>query len=125
MLTSGHQPRALEKKMQELSAVPFGMSTLDTAVAQVVTYLIRPGHLSWQRALEAFSTKPAHVLGVEAGSLQVGRPADVILIDPEKQWTVCNEDFYSRSRNNPLVGQALYGRVQTVFVGGQRKFSRA
>ena len=125
VLTSGHQPRALEKKMQELSAVPFGMSTLDTAVAQVVTYLIRPGHLSWQRALEAFSTKPAQVLGVEAGSLQVGRPADVILIAPEKQWTVCNDDFYSRSRNNPLVGQALYGRVQTVFVGGQRKFSRA
>lgn len=124
VLTSGHQPRALEKKMQELSAVPFGMSTLDTAVAQVVTYLIRPGYLSWRRALEAFSTKPAHVLGVEAGSLQVGRPADVVLIDPEKQWTVCNDDFYSRSRNNPLIGQTLFGRVQTVFVGGQRKFVR-
>ena len=124
VLTSGHQPRALEKKMQELSAVPFGMSTLDTAVAQVVTYLIRPGHLSWQRALEAFSTKPAHVLGVEAGSLQVGRPADVVLIDPEQQWTVCKDDFYSRSRNNPLVGQTLFGRVKSVFVGGQRKFVR-
>jgi dihydroorotase len=125
ILISGHQPKALEKKMQELSVVPFGMSTLDTALAQMITFLVRPGHLSWPRAIEAFSTKPARVIGVEGGSLRVGQPADVLAFDPNLQWVVGAEDFYSRSRNNPLLGQALHGRTEMVWVDGRLKFCRS
>jgi dihydroorotase len=124
VLTTGHQPKALEKKMQELSAVPFGMSTLDTALAQVITYLVRPGHISWLRAIDALSTKPVRVLGVDGGSLKVGQPADVVVIDPNVQWVVEKDQFYSRSRNSPLIGQTLFGRSRMAWVGGQRKFSR-
>lgn len=124
VITTGHQPKALEKKMQELSAVPFGMSTLDTALAQVITFLIRPGHISWIRAIDALSVKPARVLGLESGALQIGRPADIVLIDPRIAWTVEKDQFHSRSRNNPLVGKTLYGRVSMVWVGGLRKFCR-
>ncbi|MBX3422884.1 MAG: dihydroorotase [Pirellulaceae bacterium] len=124
VLTSGHQPKALEKKMQELSAVPFGMSTLDTALAQVITYLIRPGKLDWCRAIEALTIKPAAVLGIPAGTLQVGSAADVVLIDPDAQWTVDTNHFYSLSHNTPLNGQSLYGRVEMAWVDGQRKFCR-
>ncbi len=122
VISTGHQPKALEKKMQELSAVPFGMSTLDTALAQVITYLIRPGKLSWTRAIDAMSAKPAGVLGVDAGTLGVGKAADVILIDPNIQQTVRAQSFYSRSRNSPLDGQTLIGRVEMVWVDGQRKY---
>ncbi len=124
VISSGHQPRALEKKMQELSAAPFGMSTLDTALAQVITYLIRPGKLSWLRAIDALSTQPARVLGIEAGTLLPGRPGDVVLIDPSVEWTVDTNDFHSRSRNSPLGGKPLAGQVQMVWVDGKRKFSR-
>jgi dihydroorotase len=124
VITTGHQPKALEKKMQELSAVPFGMSTLDTALAQVITYLVRPGHVSWIRAIDALSAKPARVLGVEGGSLKAGQPADVVLIDPDVQWVVDKDQFYSRSRNSPFIGKTLFGRSQMVWVGGQRKFCR-
>ena len=124
VLTSGHQPRALEKKMQELSAAPFGMSTLDTAVAQMVTHLIRPGHVSWSRAVDAFSARPARVLGIDAGSLAVGKSADVVVIDPEVQWAVTPDQFHSRSRNSPLLGQQLYGRAEKVWVAGVCKYDR-
>lgn len=124
VLTSGHQPRALEKKMQELSAAPFGMSTLDTAVAQMVTHLIRPGHVSWSRAVDAFSARPARVLGIDAGSLVVGKSADVVVIDPEAQWEVTPDQFHSRSRNSPLLGQQLYGRAEKVWVAGVCKYDR-
>jgi dihydroorotase len=122
VLTSGHQPRALEKKMQELTAVPYGMSTLDTALAQVITYLIAPGKLSWPRAIDALSTQPARTLGIQAGSLEIGRPADVVAIDPKATWTVNTSCFHSLSRNNPLVGKQLQGQVQMVWLDGQRKY---
>jgi dihydroorotase len=122
VITTGHQPRALEKKMRELSAVPFGMSTLDTALAQVITYLIRPGWVSWSRAIDALSTQPAAVLGIDAGCLRRGRPADVTLIDPEQEWLVDPSLFYSRNSNTPLLGHTLYGRARMVWVGGKRKF---
>jgi len=124
VITAGHQPRALEKKMQDLSAAPFGMSTLDTALAQVITYLIRPGKLSWSRAIDALTVRPAKVLGIDAGSLRQGSVADIALIAPDEPWTVDSADFYSRSRNTPLQGHELYGRVQMVWVGGRRRFYR-
>ncbi|MCA9134077.1 MAG: dihydroorotase [Planctomycetales bacterium] len=123
VITSGHQPKSLEKKMQELDAAPFGMSTLDTTLAQMITHLIEPGKLSWKRAIECLSCAPADVLGITAGSLAVGQPADLILIDPTAEWTVDRGQLHSRSSNTPLLGQALRGRVQMAWVGGRRKFS--
>jgi len=125
VITSGHQPRALEKKMQELSAAPFGMSTLDTALAQVVTFLIRPGKLSWMRAVDAMSLQPSRVLGLDTGTLIPGRPADVVLIDPDVEWTVDASRFYSRSRNSPLDGKSLFGKTHMVWVDGKRKYVSA
>lgn len=124
VITSGHQPRALEKKMQELSAAPFGMSTLDTTLSQVISSLIRPGILSWSRAIDALSVQPSRVLGLDSGTLLPGRSADLILIDPNVEWTVDADCFYSRSRNSPIIGKTLYGRVQMVWVEGQRRFCR-
>lgn len=121
-ITCGHQPRALEKKMQELDAVPFGVTSLDTALSLIVTRLIRPGMLSWLRAIDSLSTQPARVLGIDAGTLQVGHPADVILIDPELTWHVRAKALHSRSSNTPLLGSTLVGRAKMVWVGGMRKF---
>jgi dihydroorotase len=122
LITSGHQPRALEKKMQELDHVPFGVSSLDTALALLITKLIIPGRLSWSRAVECLATTPARVLDLNAGTLQVGLPADVTLVDPELEWVVEPAALRSRSRNTPLLGERLTGRVTDTWVGGQRKY---
>lgn len=122
VITSGHQPKSLEKKMQEMDAAPFGMSTLDTALSQVISCLIEPGKLSWQRAIECLSCGPAEVLGLDAGSLAVGRPADVVLIDPNCQWIVHRDALHSRSSNTPLLGKSLRGRARMVWVGGRLKY---
>lgn len=123
VITSGHQPKSLEKKMQELDAAPFGMTALDTALAQVITHLIRPGKLSWKRAIECLSCAPADVIGVPAGRLAVGSPADVVVIDPRRQWTVEVAALHSRSRNTPLLGTEMFGRAAHVWVGGKKKWT--
>ncbi len=122
LISSGHQPRSLEKKMQELDNVPFGLTSLDTALSLVITRLIYPGHLSWSRAVECLSRNPAQVIGLDSGTLQPGKPGDVTLIDPHRRWTVEPSELRSRSRNTPLLGEELTGRAVMVWVGGQRKY---
>jgi dihydroorotase len=122
LISSGHQPRSLEKKMQELDNVPFGVTSLDTTLALLMTRLIAPGHLTWQRAIQCLASNPASVIGIDAGTLKVGKPGDVTLLDPNRRWVVQPSELRSRSRNTPLLGEELVGRVVMTWVGGQRKF---
>ncbi|MFO1065019.1 MAG: dihydroorotase [Pirellulales bacterium] len=123
LITTGHQPRSLEKKMQELDNVPFGATSLDTALSLLITRLVRPGHLSWTRAIECLSVQPARVIDIDAGTLTPGKAADVTLIDPARQWTVEPSQLRSRSRNTPLLGHTLSGRAVHVWVAGKLKYS--
>lgn len=121
VISSGHQPKSLEKKMQELDIVPFGITSLDTALAQLNTCLIQSGRLSWSRAIECLSWAPSKVIGIRAGTLGIGMPADVIVIDPDHEWTVTPASLASLSRNTPLLNQQLKGKVRHVWVNGISK----
>ena len=121
VISSGHSPRASEKKMQELDLAPFGMSSLETTLPLVITYLIAPGHLDWITALSKLTINPARILGIAKGTLRVGADADVTIIDPSVQWRVDPSQFKSKSCNTPLEGQTLIGRATQVIVGGELK----
>ncbi len=122
IISSGHRPCSLEKKMLEIDAAPFGMMSLETALAQVITHLIRTGHLDWFEVLEKMSLNPARLLNMSGGSLAVGQRADVIVVDPNTSWKVRAATFKSKSYNTPLEDQELYGEVRHTFVAGRRRF---
>jgi dihydroorotase len=122
VISSGHAPRAAEKKMQEFDLAPFGMTSLETTLALVVTKLIEPGHLDWITALSKLTINPARVLGLKKGTLKPGADADVTIIDPTGEWTVDPERFQSKSSNTPLAGMKLRGRAAHVIVGGDVRF---
>jgi dihydroorotase len=122
VISSGHAPRAVEKKMQELDLAPFGMASLETTLALVVTKLIEPGHLDWPTALAKLTINPARILGLKKGTLRPGSDADITLIDPDIRWTVDPERFQSKSSNTPLAGMTLRGRARHVIVGGELKY---
>jgi dihydroorotase len=122
VISSGHAPRAVEKKMQELDLAPFGMVSLETTLALVVTKLIEPGHLDWTAALAKLTINPARILGLNKGTLRPGADADVTVIDPDIRWTVDPERFQSKSSNTPLAGTTLRGRARHVIVGGELKY---
>jgi dihydroorotase len=124
VIASCHAPRASEKKLQELDRAPFGMVNLETTLGLVVKYLIEPRHLSWPQAIAKMTINPAKALGLAKGTLQVGADADVTIIDPEVQWTVCASEFKSRSRNTPFEGTQLNGRAVRVLVDGEIRFVR-
>jgi len=119
VITSGHAPRATEKKMRELDLAPYGMVQLETTLSLVIMNLIIPGHLDWPSALAKLTCNPAAVLGIPSGTLAVGADADVVIIDPDVEWTLSADQLVSRSRNTPLGGRQLRGRAETVLVGGE------
>jgi len=121
-IATDHAPHALEKKMLELDRAPFGILGLETAVGLAVTRLVVPGRIGWPRLVEAMSTLPARILGVNRGTLRPGCPADITLIDPELSWRVDAGSFASKSVNSPFHGWTLQGRAVTTIVAGRVKY---
>ncbi len=121
-ICSQHRPYAEEKKMQELDLAPFGIVGLETVLGLVVTQLIEPGHLDWTAALAKLTCNPARILGLaNKGTLRTGADADVVIIDPDREWVVDVTRFRSKSRNSPFHNYRLRGVAETVIVGGKIK----
>jgi len=123
IISSGHRPCSLEKKMLEIDAAPFGMIALETTLAQVITHLIRPGVLTWCQAMEKLSWNPSKLIGQTGGTLQVGQPADFIVVEDSKIWKVDATSLQSKSYNTPLNGTDLHGVVLATFVGGRKRYA--
>jgi dihydroorotase len=123
-IQSGHMPRSREKMMNDLDSAPFGAATLETTLATVVTFMIRTKIIDWPTAIDRLSTAPAKIAGIGGGSLKIGSPADVIVIDPQLEWTVVGTDFLSNCVSSPLDGHTLTARVTHTLVGGEVRFQR-
>ncbi len=122
VIASCHAPRASEKKLQELDRAPFGMASIETTLALVISRLIKPGHLDWPHAIAKMTINPAKVLKLDKGTLAVGSAADITIIDPDRRWTVAADQFVSSSRNSPFIGWELEGRAVCVLVDGEVKY---
>lgn len=121
VLATDHAPHAPEKKERELDQAPNGIVGLETFLPLCVTHLIEPGHLSWPQMLAKMTVNPAKVLGIDRGTLQPGKPADVTVIDPKAKWTIDKAAFQTKSRNTPFDGWKVTGRAVATIVGGALK----
>jgi dihydroorotase len=121
-IATDHAPHAREKKMLEIDRAPFGILGLETAVGLCVTRLVATGHIGWPRLVEAMSTLPARILGVNRGTLRPGAVADITLIAPDLSWQVDVRQFQSKSVNSPFDRWTLKGRAVATIVGGRVKY---
>jgi dihydroorotase len=97
------------------------MTGLETALGVVLSELVEPGVCSLSRAVELLSTSPARILGASdhGGPIAAGRPANLVVFDPETAWTVDPAVLVSRSRNTPFAGRKLRGRVLHTMLRGK------
>lgn len=96
-----------------------GFVGLENALGVILTKLVHPGILSLKEVVKKMSTNPARIFNVAGGSLAVGMPADIAIIDLSKEWTVNVEKFESKARNCPFNGWNLTGQVVSTIVGGK------
>lgn len=96
-----------------------GLIGLENALGVILTKLVHPGILSLKEVVRKMSSNPARIFNVPGGSLAVGMPADIAIIDMDKEWTVEAGKFESKSRNCPFQGWKLRGQVVSTIVGGK------
>jgi dihydroorotase len=124
-IATDHAPHAREEKDQELSFAPPGMIGLETALALTISELVEPGHLSLVEAARKLSTAPARILGLDeqGGPLIAGASANLTVVDPSATWVVDPSAFNSLSRNTPVAGRPVVGRVTHTFFSGRLTFA--
>jgi len=124
IIASDHAPHTYEEKEQEFDFAPFGINGIETAFGLSMRALVQTGRLTLSGLIDRMSCNPARVMGLEGGTLRPRSPADIVLLDPNERWTVDPADFRSRSRNTPIAGWELVGRVHRTLVGGETRFVR-
>jgi dihydroorotase len=124
-IATDHAPHAVEEKETTFDDAPFGIVGLETAVGVLWTELVHKANFPVARLIEAMSTKPCHILGLDGETLREGSRADVTVIDPETVWTVDASKFHSKGRNTPYNGWTLRGKVVLTICGGRIVFREA
>lgn len=117
-IVTDHAPHAAHEKAREFELAPFGMTGLETSLGVILTYLVEPGHIDYNRLVELMAIRPREILGVDPVKIEEGGVADITIFDPNADWTVRADDMCSKSKNSGFLGYELKGRATDVFVGG-------
>jgi dihydroorotase len=122
-IATDHAPHARHEKEVPFEEAPFGVTGLETAFAALNTHLVEPGLLPLPTLLERMSAGPARAYGLELPRIEVGAPANLVLLDPETTWRVGEDGFRSRSANSWLLGEMLTGKVRLTVAAGRIAYS--
>ena len=105
--------------MVEFDLAANGISGFETALAVGLTYLVKRGKLTIAELLDKMTYQPANILCLNKGCLDVGKPADIVVFDPNETFIVDPEKFQSKGKNTPFAGQELEGVVYYTIVNGK------
>lgn len=119
VIASGHDPRGPEDKRLPFADAEPGMAGAETLLPLTLS-LVRDGVIDMGRAFALLATRPAALLGVHAGILQVGTEADIAVIDPDRPWIVDSRRMAAAAGNTPFDRQPVQGRVIALFKGGAK-----
>jgi len=118
-LASDHAPHHADEKDQQFSAAPFGIVGLETTVSLGLDRLVHAGVIGLARFVALLTMGPARILNLATGSLRVGSPGDVTLLDLDRRVRVDPAAFRSKGRNTPFAGWELRGAPVGTVVGGR------
>ena len=118
-IATDHAPHSAEEKARPLESAPSGMVGLETALGVTLTYLYHTGEMSLSDILRKMTLNPACIMRINKGRLALGGDADLVIFDPDEEWTVDPEQFASKGRNTPFGGHKLKGKVKYTIVGGR------
>lgn len=119
-IASDHAPHENDSKLRAFEEATFGILGLQTSLPLTLKF-INDGTLSKLDGFRALSTNPASCFSLPYGSLKVGAPADMVVIDPKHKWSYTAEENLSKSFNSPFLNEDFIGKSKQVFVNGEIK----
>jgi dihydroorotase len=121
-LVTDHAPHLQSEKELEFLAAPFGIVSLECALALFVKALIEPKVVDWPGLIKLMTVNPAKIIGIDKGTLGKGKQADVTIIDPNAEYKIDVNKFRSKSKNCPYHGWVVKGKVEKTIVQGEVRF---
>jgi dihydroorotase len=117
VIVSDHNPQDVETKRLPFAEAENGAIGLETMLSAGLR-LVHAGDVSLPRLLAALSSRPAEILGLPQGRLEIGAPADLIRFDPDEPYIVDRFTLHSRSKNSPFDEARMQGKVKLTIVAG-------
>lgn len=118
MIATDHAPHTAEEKAAGMERAPFGITGFETAFPLLYTTFVKTGQMEEAALIEWMTKRPSDVFGLPYGVIEVGRAADLALIDPETERVVDPTTFRSKGKNTPFAGKKLVGwPVMTIVAG--------
>ena len=121
LIATDHAPHSEEEKSREFTKAPSGIIGLETSLALGITNLVRKKVITLMDLLRKMTVNPSELYGFDAGDISVGKPADLVIFDPDESYIV--DSFVSKSSNSPFRGMELYGRVCYTICDGRIVFA--
>lgn len=118
-IATDHAPHGLEEKNQSFLKAPFGIVGSETAFALLYTHFVATGIFTLAQLVDWMTVKPAAIFGLEAGTLTIGKPADIAVFDIKNEGIINDKDFASKGVNTPFVGWKVKGSTRFTFVDGK------
>ncbi|MCD2181326.1 dihydroorotase [Rhizobium sp. GN54] len=118
IIVSSHDPQDVDTKRLPFAEAADGAIGLETMLPAALR-LHHSGEVSLTRLIDAMSTRPARIFGLDAGSLKAGAVADIVLIDIDEPWLATKDRFISRSKNTPFEDARFTGRAVSTYVAGK------
>lgn len=122
-IATDHAPHSAEEKSGSMVGAPFGIVGSETAFQLLYTYFVKTGKFTLLQLIDWMSTKPAEVFNLNAGSLEVGAPADLALFNLTEEEEIDAKDFKSLSSNTPFIGWKVVGNTVMTLVDGKVVYS--
>lgn len=119
IISSDHAPHTDNEKAIEFERAEFGVIGLETELAVAITELIHDKVLDWPGLVRSLCLTPSRILGITKGTLGMGADADIIVVDPQREWLVEKKSLVSKSKNSPFLGRVLKGAVDYTVLAGR------
>ena len=124
-IATDHAPHHYDEKEIEFDLASNGIVGIETSLALGVTYLVKTGLISMSELIQKMSANPAEIIGIDRGTLGVGKVADIVVFDTENSFVVDKEKFESKGKNTPYDGFELWGEVQLTVANGKVVYKKA
>ncbi|MDD4877000.1 MAG: dihydroorotase [Dehalococcoidales bacterium] len=121
VIATDHAPHTTANKMCDFNKAAFGISVFETALGSLMS-LVHTKRLSMATLISKLTCEPARIIGDKhgkLGTLAIGAPADITILDPNYEWTVDANTFISKGKNTPLDGSILKGKVMATIYQGK------
>jgi dihydroorotase len=120
-IATDHAPHSKEEKSQGLEAAPFGIAGVETMLPIALEFY-HSGKITLTDLLSKMTWRPAKIINFDGSTLEIGKKADLTLIDLNQEWVIDVEKFASKSKNSPFHGRNVKGKALMTIVNGKIKF---